>query len=56
MAFDSAHEITDSINLPGDHVRDLKAWNPILYSNQQFETIKAMGSEVPLKTRIVRQT
>jgi hypothetical protein len=38
-----------------DHVRDLKAQDPILYSNQHFEAIKPVGSKIFPKARIVRQ-
>jgi hypothetical protein len=54
--FDSAHEITDGLDLVRDHIRDLEARNPIFYRDHYFEAIKPIGAEIITKARVIRQT
>ena len=54
-AFDSAHEITNGIDLRSDPVRDLKVRNLVPYSDQKFEAIKPIGPEGDPQALIIRQ-
>jgi hypothetical protein len=51
---DHAHEITDCVDLVGDNVRHSEPRYLIFYGDYYFEAIKPIGSEIALKTCVVR--
>jgi hypothetical protein len=53
-ALDGAHEVTDSIDVIGDDIRQFEARDLILNRDYQFQAIEPVRPEVVVKARLVR--